>query len=73
MDLASRAHALRGSGNRGIIHRQVPSWMPKRERPDVGLLRVRKFRWAVQAEYIARRVTPNDLTGSLTDTRTSRS
>lgn len=63
-DLASAAMYVGGPDNAGqLIAAYLDRGVLAREEVDRGLRTLLRFRWAAQADYFARRVTANDLTG----------
>jgi Ser/Thr protein kinase RdoA (MazF antagonist) len=63
-DLASAAMYLGGlDAAAGMIDAYLASGVLSRDEADAGLRPMLRFRWAVQADYFAFRITENDLTG----------
>lgn len=63
-DLASAVMYVGGPDNAGLL---IEAYLARnaltREEVDRGLLTLLRFRWAVQADYFARRIADHDLTG----------
>jgi homoserine kinase type II len=62
-DLASAVMYLGGPGRAAAMTDAYPSAGPLTAREVAGLPVMLRFRWAVQADYFARRITVGDLTG----------
>lgn len=63
-DLASAVMYVGGPDNAGpLIEAYLAQSTLTRSEVDRGLLTLLRFRWAVQADYFARRIADHDLTG----------
>ncbi|GAA2124109.1 phosphotransferase enzyme family protein [Glycomyces algeriensis] len=63
-DLASAVMYVGGSGNAGpLVEAYLAQGVLTRAETERGLLTLLRFRWAVQADYFARRIAAHDLTG----------